>query len=250
MDFRYLAQAKRISSTTITAIDAALAEFHEHKQSILDIGARVGKKGNQMDHFQIPKLELTQSVTSNITYSGAVIQWSADPTEHAHIIEVKVPVRSSNKKSFEPQICHYLDRSEKRRHFDLATSIQEAITELDSTLNVSKCCDDENIEDYVEVDVEIEPQDRKLIGPARIPTNFFSLAHKLSTDPPPTTPLLLRTFSTSKMAFHLNHKPDISHISIDNAAEMFGLADLRPALADFVSRSNENPPSSRPLIGG
>lgn len=58
-----------------------------------------------MDHFQIPKLELMHGVVPSITSSGAVIQWSADTTERAHITEVKVPGQSGNNQSYNPQIC-------------------------------------------------------------------------------------------------------------------------------------------------
>src|SRR5882757_10323854 len=84
-----------------------------------------------MDHFQIPKLELLQSVVRSIPWTAAVIQWSADATERAHITEIKVPVKSCNNKAFSPQICRYLDRSEKHRNFNLTTSIQEAGIKLD-----------------------------------------------------------------------------------------------------------------------
>ena len=105
MDFRYLAQARHIDSNTIQDISSKLAEFHQHKQTILDLGARVGKGGKKMIHFEIPKLELLQSVTESIPWTAATIQWSADPTERAHITEIKVPVKSCNNKAFSPQIC-------------------------------------------------------------------------------------------------------------------------------------------------
>jgi hypothetical protein len=96
MDFRYLAQSRLLNSNILSKLSASLELFHKHKQTILDIGACVGKGNKQMDHFQIPKLELMHGVVPSVIESGAVIQWSADTTEHAHITEIKVPGRSGN----------------------------------------------------------------------------------------------------------------------------------------------------------
>lgn len=58
------------------------------------------------------------------------MQWSADVTERAHFTEIKDPSDSTNNPNFEPQICHYLDRADKRRRFDLATAVREARVSL------------------------------------------------------------------------------------------------------------------------
>ena len=108
MDFRYLAQSRRLSNSQLSRITASLQLFHSHKQTILAIGAHVGKGNKHMDHFQIPKLEFMHSVVPSILASGAVMQWSADRTEHAHITEIKIPGRSGNNRSYHPQICRHL----------------------------------------------------------------------------------------------------------------------------------------------
>ncbi|KAH9009323.1 hypothetical protein EDB85DRAFT_1881682, partial [Lactarius pseudohatsudake] len=130
MDFRYLAQAPEISEQDCISIDNALQGFHDHKSSIISAGARTGKgkkkKKKVINNWYIPKLELMQSVSSSIRESGVAIQWTADTTERCHVTEIKVPSRSSNKQGYESQICRYLDREEKCRKFDLATSIREA----------------------------------------------------------------------------------------------------------------------------
>ena len=51
------------------------------------------------------------------------MQWTADVMEHTHVTEIKVPVESSNNNNYEPQICRYLDRAEKCRSFEFATSL-------------------------------------------------------------------------------------------------------------------------------
>ena len=85
MNFRYLCQAKEIDDKGCDRIRAALDEFHEHKSAIVDADARVGKGNKPIKNWYIPKLEMMQSVISNIQANGAVIQYSADVTEHAHI---------------------------------------------------------------------------------------------------------------------------------------------------------------------
>ena len=113
MDFRYLTQSRQLNNVQLSRISASLQLFHDHKQTILDVHARVGKGNKPMDHFQIPKLELMQSVVPSIIASGVVMQWSADTTEHAHITEVKVLGRSGNNRCYNPQICRHLNQMEK-----------------------------------------------------------------------------------------------------------------------------------------
>ena len=115
LDFRYLTQAPVFSSHSLDRVAAALQEFHNNKDAILSQGAQA--------HWQIPKLELLQSVVPSIRQSGAMIQWSADITEHAHIDVIKVPARAGNNQIYYSQIAHYLDRLEKCSRFDLATHI-------------------------------------------------------------------------------------------------------------------------------
>ena len=55
------------------------------------------------------------SVVPTIPAMGAVGQWSADVTKHAHIDIVKDPAWSSNNQNFDSQICRYLDRQEKHQ---------------------------------------------------------------------------------------------------------------------------------------
>ena len=46
MDFRYLAQSRQLDDNSLSQLSTSLKLFHAHKQTILDIGARVGK-GNK-----------------------------------------------------------------------------------------------------------------------------------------------------------------------------------------------------------
>ena len=85
LDLRYLSQLHEVNTDILDNITKALKIFHTFKQIILDLHLRVGKKKNPMTHFEIPKLELLQSIVSSIVWSGALPQWSADVTERLHI---------------------------------------------------------------------------------------------------------------------------------------------------------------------
>jgi len=119
LDFHYLAQAPLFTTQSIERVASALQEFHSYKDSIVRQGVQ--------DNWQIPKLELLQSVVPSIRQSGAVIQWSADITEHAHVNEIKIPARASNNQNYYSQISRHLDQLDKCFRFDLATYIEEHV---------------------------------------------------------------------------------------------------------------------------
>jgi hypothetical protein len=126
VDFRYLAQAPVISSTTRDKIAAALAMFHQHKQSILNHGLCRGAQTNApLDHFNIPKLELMHNIVLSISNVGSILQWTADTTEHAHIEVIKEPAAMTNNMNYNAQICRTLDRNEKCCLFNVAISLTQ-----------------------------------------------------------------------------------------------------------------------------
>ncbi|KAF7973383.1 hypothetical protein HWV62_15483 [Athelia sp. TMB] len=108
-DFRYLAQAPKVDDNDCAHITASLNEFHQHKQAILDEGARVGKGNRPIENWYIPKLEMLHSVVGNIRENGAAAQFSADITEHGHVTLVKDPARNGNNQNYEAQIVRALD---------------------------------------------------------------------------------------------------------------------------------------------
>ncbi|KAG1895266.1 uncharacterized protein F5891DRAFT_1194323 [Suillus fuscotomentosus] len=95
----------------LASIDRSLAIFHYNKNVVMTLGARMGTK-RVIDNWHIPKLELMQSITASVTQVSALIQWSADATEHAHISKIKDPVQRTNNNDYDPQICRHLDRAE------------------------------------------------------------------------------------------------------------------------------------------
>ncbi|KAI6020707.1 hypothetical protein PISMIDRAFT_105530 [Pisolithus microcarpus 441] len=104
LSFQYMAQVLEFTDDTLVRVANTLQGFHDHKDAIMR---------SQKDSWEIPKLELLQSVISSIHLSGAVIQWSADPTEHTHVQEIKVPARAGNNQDYYSQITCHLDCAEK-----------------------------------------------------------------------------------------------------------------------------------------
>ncbi|KAF8432493.1 hypothetical protein L210DRAFT_3650411 [Boletus edulis BED1] len=234
MEFRYLAQAPAITSRTRNMIRDALHEFHGHKQAILDAGLRRGEK-TVLNHFQIPKLELMQSVVPSIAQVGCLLQWSADTTEHAHIEVVKDPASMTNHHDYDAQVCRALDRDERCRLFNTAIRLQTTIGDHDDT-TISDDDDEGNHEDSgdicpAEVLCDIWTAQRQS-------TNFFEVAHRASNvDLPPCT------ITAGSTAIHLNVEPTYRRQSIEEVARQYALPDLRAALADYVKR--ERRPSQR-----
>ncbi|KAG2125423.1 hypothetical protein DEU56DRAFT_892650 [Suillus clintonianus] len=235
MHFNYLVQSPCIDDKDLGRIAAALDEFHANKQSIIAAGVRQGKGGKTIDNWQIPKLELMQSIVTSIRNSGVIAQWSADVTEHAHITEVKDPARSSNNNNYDPQICRYLDRADKCNRFDLATSLLDR-------------CDDpgvvgeESAEEDDELDDDANGFPAELLSSSRSPgqprpiTDYFSIAKILQAKKVGSVPFPLRSFVVGRTALNLAYHPSIKHATVDEIAIMFGLPDLRPAIADFLHR--------------
>ena len=267
MDFRYLAQAPEISDLVCTQMDATLKEFHDHKHAIISAGARTGKGNAVIDNWYIPKLELMQSVTSNIRENGAAIQWSADATERCHVTEIKEPSRSSNNQEYESQICRFLDRADKCRRFDIATAIREAGIDFSFPTHDPRSENNNNgdsDEDGIPENPE-EPEDPLPIvsttaellthilptspaaGTARRNANYFELAEALQQGLYPRSPLPFRTIVQGQTALHLTREPTMRAMSIEAVMEMFKLPDLHGALVDFLSRVNNKDPFQ---IGG
>ena len=169
LNFWYQAQAPSFTDDSLTKLAALLQEFHNYKDAIVQAGAR-------KDSWGIPKLELLQSVIPSIWLSGAIMQWSADITEHAHIQDIKIPAHTRNNQNYYSQIACYLDHSEKCFWFDLATHLHS----LASNLNHN-----EGDEDF-ERDDEHEPDSEDLsftshITTLRLAIDYFTIADHQQT---------------------------------------------------------------------
>ncbi|KAI6004944.1 hypothetical protein EDD15DRAFT_2359872 [Pisolithus albus] len=215
-DFRYRSQAPKLTDADIAKLTASLQEFHNNKAALMEAGAR-----GSMDHWRIPKLEIMLSVVPSIRSMGALGQWSADVTEHAHIDVIKDPARSGNNQNFDGQICCYLDRQEKCQLFMQATTARYLDLRGDS--------DDSDPSDGEE----------NMLGSRQV-TDYFKRAHALSAGDFPTAPRPYRTFASSTTTFHLASRPKMTNIDVDRAAELYGLPDFKPAMADYLARHHHN----------
>ncbi|KAJ7481071.1 hypothetical protein B0H11DRAFT_1724567 [Mycena galericulata] len=262
VDFFYHGQAPKISEDILTKMDACLGRFHDHKQAILDAGARRGKKGpienwyvfdvffcfrSNLSNRHIPKLEFLQSVVPAIRANGVPLQWSADVTEHAHITLVKDPASNSNHQSYEAQICRHLDRRQKCRQFDLATAMETAGVGFIAP----ELQPDDNELSFVEGTVDlldqIEPV-TKLGGTGRVAVNYFTESSLLEGGKFPHAPIPYRTFTDSNntTGFHLNRDHVGRQMDVDAAGTKFRIPDLRPALATYIHRQS----GPKLVIGG
>ncbi|KAI6013667.1 hypothetical protein BKA83DRAFT_4063152, partial [Pisolithus microcarpus] len=239
MDFRYLAQAPRITSIIQDRIKATLAEFHNHKDKITDEGLQRGaESGSALDHWFIPKLELMQSVAPSISELGAPVQWSADTTEHAHIEVIKEPASTMNHQNYDTQICCYLDRVERCRLFETATRLS-ALSDADDTHDQDLATEDDGAEDggtNMADDEDAAAILKDIWSSRRSVPDLFGIAERLRTALPGSVPQPVHTFSSGATALRINHQPSIKRISIDKAAELFDIPDLRGALADYLGR--------------
>lgn len=228
MDFRYIAQLHSFDKHTLQLLENSLQTFHDHKDAVLAAGAR------SSDHFQIPKLELLQHVVPSIRDSGAVMQWSADVTEHSHVTEVKNPARAGNNQDYYSQIARHLDRVDKCFRFDLATWIASS-TELDPASG-HYGNDDDGDELGEEHEPDAEAQKLSLYhSPTRKVVNYFQAARVLSDDSRPGVLKPLRTFATSTTAIHLTLKPAL-RTTVSAASELFKIPDLQDAICRYLDR--------------
>ncbi|KAI6137502.1 hypothetical protein EDD17DRAFT_1782925 [Pisolithus thermaeus] len=80
VDFIYRAQALTFTTSSIEAMEACLAKFHQNKHAIQEAGMQRGRTGN-IPHFHILKLELFQSFGRSMHNVGSLIQYMADVSE-------------------------------------------------------------------------------------------------------------------------------------------------------------------------
>ncbi|KAG1820808.1 hypothetical protein DFJ58DRAFT_673237, partial [Suillus subalutaceus] len=214
-EFRYLAQAPHFTDKQVVELDRCFKAFHRLKHSIVDAGAHWGKRGEDKP-WAIPKLELLQGVIPSIYSHGTVMQWSADPTEHAHIRVVKEPLRAGNNHDYDAQVCRHLDRRDRVEHFDLALQMR------------------------AQEDREGHESDEDNEGGLahHFVKDYFACAHDLINSVHPQAPRPYQTFSTLINAYHLNDHPTLTKMTVDKASEHFSLPDLCPAVSDHLDQDD------------
>ena len=132
---------------------------------------------------------------------------------------------AGNNQNYYAQIARYLDRSDRCFRFNLATGIASS---PDSRSDIN---DDPADEDH-------EPDDEKshtllYHSPTRKIMNYFQIAHALANGPSCNTPKC--TFASCSSAIHLATKPH-RRMTIDEAAALFDLPDLRLAICEYFYR--------------
>ncbi|KAI6032177.1 hypothetical protein BKA83DRAFT_4122566 [Pisolithus microcarpus] len=182
-EFHYLAQAPAITEEGCEKIAAALTEFHHYKQAIIDGGLHQGdQSGSILEHWEIPKLELLQSIVPSISQVSSVLQWSVDMTEHTHIEVVKDPVSRMNNKDYSSQICCHLDRIEKCQMFNTAVHLHGTAEAGSSSSAIEHDRDqsdgevDHAVDDMGEAEAAVL---NNLWAPKQSPSDFFKIAAKL-----------------------------------------------------------------------
>jgi len=222
MDFRYLGQMPSFDESALTKLAGALQSFHDNKEAILSMGVH--------SHFNIPKLELLQHVVPSIRASGAVLQWSADMTEHAHITEIKKPARAGNNQNYYSQIARHLDCTEKCARFDTATRILSLCEDVSDGREEEEDHEHEHGPDEETDNASFYP------SPTRKILNYFDIVSSLSNGDFPDSPRPFRTFTSSTTAINLAIKPSL-RMSVDGASELFQMPDLRPAISEYLYHS-------------
>lgn len=220
MDFRYLAQMPSFDEGVLIKITAAMQSFHDNKEAIISTGGR--------SHFEIPKLELLQHVVPSIWVSGALLQWSADVTEHVHVTEIKTPACAGNNQNYCSQITRHLDHTEKCVRFDLAMHILSLHTDVGDA--------SEEGEDHEHEPEPEEEMDNFHLSPTCKIINYFNIASSLSNGDFPDSLRPFRTFSSSATAINLAVKLSF-RMSIDEASELFQIPNLQPAICEYFYRS-------------
>lgn len=239
MDVRYLAQSPSPDDNLLASIDQSLSTFHQHKDVIMTLGARTGAK-KTIDNWYIPKLELMQSITASTRKVGALIQWSADATEHAHVSEIKEPARQTNNNDYDPQICRHLDRQDKLRRFAIAMTLKSGVLDPDPEELPMDEGDDEDIAELEEVSTDQRTALLEGLNRTRVNTNYFIKAKEAATVPRGPSAHPPRTFTTGNTAIHLNYSPTRTGMKIDNVADEFNIPDLRDAISNFLRLDARN----------
>ncbi|KAG2158271.1 uncharacterized protein EDB93DRAFT_1238045 [Suillus bovinus] len=214
----------------LSCIDQSLLTFHENKNVIMTLGAWMGAK-KLIDNWFIPKLELLQSITSSMHKIGALIQWSADATEHAHVSKIKDPVQHTNNNDYDPQIRRFLDCQEKLRHFAIATTLKSH-----NPVDVAE--ENEGEEDDIDPD-EGEPSDPQTalleeMNQTHITMNYFSKAKQFATLSCRELAYPPQTFIGGTTAIHLNYGPSRNRVKVGDISVDYNIPDLHVLLSDFL----------------
>lgn len=164
-------------------------------------------------------MELLQSVVPSIYCFGAVIQWTANITEHTHVKEIKVPAQASNNQNYYSQIACHLNRLDRCFRFDLT---EEQIPLLD----------DEDHENH-ELDAKIHTITE--YTPTHPIIDYFAILSAFLKGSNPHSQKPFHTFAIMTSAFHLAAKP-LLWLTAMEAATKYDLPDLIPTISVFLAQ--------------
>ncbi|KAG1810405.1 uncharacterized protein HD556DRAFT_1428452 [Suillus plorans] len=205
----------------------------------MTLGAQTGTK-KTIDNWYIPKLELMQSITASTHKVGALIQWSVDATEHAHVSEIKEPARQTNNNDYDPQICCHLDQQDKLRQFAIAMTLKSGVLDPDPKELPVDEGDDEDIAEFEEPSTDQRTALLEGLNRTRVTTNYFIKAKEAATVPHGPSPHPPRMFTTDNTTIHLNYSPTCTGMKIDDVADEFNIPDLRDAISNFLRLDARN----------
>ncbi|KAG1747488.1 hypothetical protein EDD22DRAFT_785653 [Suillus occidentalis] len=166
---------------------------------------------------------------------GVIGQWSADVTEHIHIMKVKNPLRFINNNNYDPQICHYLNHADKCNRFDLAISLLDGKLSIKNLEVVREEHEDDDIDKtwmWRLSPWKFHPGLSDLIS--HVLSQTILQSSKCYSTKVELIPIQLCSFVVGRTALHLVCNPSIRNISVNEVTIMFNLPDLHPTLADFL----------------
>jgi Plavaka transposase len=218
VEFIFHAQGLLLYDEHLHALDEVLREFHTFKNAIINAGGRWGKNSAIL-HFKIPKLEGLIRVAQNARRMGAPYQYMSDITERCHITHVKTPYRRSSRQNFHEQCCRFMDRMEKLRLFGLYVSLKSNNTSLVNEMFNEASEVANHYPEATWLSHALPPGDISIAGNPSKPSLFSKLRNHLSDD--------------HSTAFLINAAPHCRHVTVNEAADAFGLPDFRGALGDW-----------------
>jgi hypothetical protein len=231
LEYHYLAQHVEISEPELKRILQLIKEFHSVKEIVHEKGYRVTKG------WKIPKLELQHHIVPSVMSLGNLMGVSTDISEHEHVQLVKEPFRRTNHKEFYQQMVKHLDRLERVRYFDLATTLASIPnSETLQTLSSFDASRQQEMDPDGSLNLDSLATVQNLQGAKRTGyTDYFTILGILDSDSlSQKQRSRIRTFSVSPFtAIHLKRDPEVNKMSIDEAAKQFNLPDLHESIEDF-----------------
>ncbi|KZV90828.1 hypothetical protein EXIGLDRAFT_590701, partial [Exidia glandulosa HHB12029] len=114
LDFIFTAQWRSMTLEHLQQLTEYDELWHENRAAFIGPGGgRIGRNGEVIAHFNIPKYHARQHYPDNILYLGTLDNYSAEITERYHIEFVKWAYQATNRKDALLQMVLWLNRQEK-----------------------------------------------------------------------------------------------------------------------------------------